>query len=99
MSRWGVDIGQQLQGPELTRYNIGSIWKPTEQDKVALKIVRMFDRGLDYLLTHCGTPEQVGRMLYLVKEKSDQADSVFSSCGASTTATNSHFREFQEVSP
>lgn len=73
MSRWGVDIGQQMQGPELTRYKIGSVWKPSEQDKVALKIVRMFDRGLDYLLDQYGTPEEVGRMLYEVKAKSDEA--------------------------
>lgn len=73
MSRWGVDIGEHLQGPELTRYKIGSVWKPSEQDKVALKIVRMFDRGLDYLLEQYGTPEDVGRMLYEVKAKSDEA--------------------------
>lgn len=73
MSRWGVDIGEQLQGPELTRYHIGSVWKPSEQDKVALKIVRMFDRGLDYLLEQYGTPEEVGRILYDVKAKATEA--------------------------
>lgn len=73
MSRWGVDIGEQLQVPELTRYQIGSVWKPSEQDKVALKIVRMFDRGLDYLLEQYGTPEEVGRALYGVKAKVEEA--------------------------
>lgn len=74
MSRWGADIGEQLEGPELTRYKIGSVWKPSEQDKVALKIVRMFDRGLDYLLEQYGTPEEVGRALYDVKVKNDEAN-------------------------
>lgn len=73
MSRWGVDVGQHLQGPELTRYQIGSVWKPSEQDKVALRIVRMFDRGLDYLLEQYGTPEEVGRILYEAKEKANEA--------------------------
>lgn len=79
MSRWGMDIAKQLQGPELTRYQIGSVWKPTEQDKVALKIVRMFDRGLDYLLEQYGTPEEVGRALYEVKAKNSEATSLIPS--------------------
>lgn len=73
MSRWGSEVGEHLQGPELTRYKIGSVWKPTEQDKVALRIVRMFDRGLDYLLEQYGTPEEVGRLLYEVKAKNTEA--------------------------
>lgn len=76
MSRWGADIAEMMQGPELTRYQIGSVWKPSEQDQVALKIVRMFDRGLDYLLEQYGTPEEVGRMLYEVKAKTDEASSL-----------------------
>ena len=73
MSRWGLEVGEHLQGPELTRYKIGSVWKPTEQGKVALRIVRMFDRGLDYLLEQYGTPEEVGRLLYEVKAKNTEA--------------------------
>lgn len=69
MSAWGAEVGRMMDGPELTRYCIGSIWKPSEQDKVALKIVRMFDKGLDYLLAQYGTPEEVGRALYEVKAK------------------------------
>lgn len=76
MSRWGSEIGQMMQGPDLTLYQIGSVWKPSEQDKVALKIVRMFDRGLDYLLEQYGTPEEVGRMLFEVKSKSDEAGDI-----------------------
>lgn len=73
MSRWGADIGRMMEGPELTRYQIGSVWKPSEQDKVALKIVRMFDKGLDYLLTQYGTPEEVGRALFEAKAKNEEA--------------------------
>jgi hypothetical protein len=73
MSRWGVAVGEMLGGQDLQRFNIGSVWKPSEQEKVAVKICRMFDRGLDSLLAEYGTPEAVGRAIYGVKEKTSEA--------------------------
>lgn len=73
MSRWGVDVGEMLGGQDLVRFNIGSVWKPSEQEKVAVKICRMFDRGLDALLLEYGSPEAVGRAIYGVKEKTSEA--------------------------
>lgn len=69
MSRWGVALGDALGVQDLTRYAIGSVWKPSEQEGMALKIVRMFDRGMDELLAQVGTPEEVGRLLYAVHAK------------------------------
>jgi len=76
MSRWGVEVGRRMQGPELIRYNIGAVWKPSEQESFMLKVVRMFDRGLDYALSECGSPEEVGRRLYQVKAKANEAEAL-----------------------
>lgn len=73
MSKWGVALGEALGVADLRRYAIGSVWKPSEQEGVALKIVRMFDRGMDELLSQVGTPEEVGRLLYAVHAKHQQA--------------------------
>ena len=69
MSRWGVAVGQALGAGEVRRMAIGSVWKPSEREEMALKIVRMFDRGMDQLLDQVGTPEEVGRLLYAVHQK------------------------------
>lgn len=76
MSKWGLELAAFLGAPDLERYNIGSVWKPTEIEKVAQKIVRMFDRGLDQLLAEHGTPEAVGRALFKAKEINQKAESL-----------------------
>ena len=69
MSRWGVAVAQALGATEVRRMAIGSVWRPSEREEMALKIVRMFDRGMDQLLDQVGTPEEVGRLLYAVHQK------------------------------
>lgn len=69
MSRWGVAVGQALGAGEVRRMAIGTVWKPSEREEMALKIVRMFDRGMDQMLAQVGTPEEVGRLLYAVHQK------------------------------
>lgn len=73
MSGWGMELGRLMGVEGLERLNIGSVWKPSEIEQTALKVVRMFDRGLDHLLAELGTPEAVGRLLFQVKEKADEA--------------------------
>lgn len=73
MSRWGVALGEQLGAADLERFSIGSVWRPSNREAVALKIVRMFDRGMDELLAQVGTPEEVGRLLYAVHAKHQEA--------------------------
>lgn len=73
MSRWGVALGHALGAVDVPRMAIGSVWRPSEREEMALKIVRMFDRGMDQLLDQVGTPEEVGRLLYAVHQKYQQA--------------------------
>lgn len=79
MSSWGLQVAQALGADSVGRFNIGSVWKPSEQEQVAMRIVRMFDRGLDNLLEQCGSPEAVGRLLFQVKAKGSEADSLLES--------------------
>lgn len=69
MSRWGKALGNALGAQGVPRVHIGSVWRPNEQEQVALKIVRMFDRGLEQLLDQSGSAEAVGRLLFEVQEK------------------------------
>lgn len=69
MSKWGKALGEALGMEDIERMAIGTVWKPSEREAVALKIVRMFDRGMEQLLDQVGTPEEVGRLLYAVHQK------------------------------
>lgn len=82
MSSWGLQVAQALGADSVERFNIGSVWKPSEQEQVAMRIVRMFDRGLDNLLEQCGSVEAVGRLLYQVKAKANEAGSLLESVKA-----------------
>ena len=72
MSRWGLEVAKRLGVAELKRMAIGSVC-PTECEEVAQKIVKMFDRGMDRLLEQYGSPEEVGRILYEIQQKSRTA--------------------------
>lgn len=76
MSRWGMDVASALGIEDIERIQIGSIWRPDEQEQMALKIVRMFDRGMDTLLEQAGSPEAVGRLLYETQIKARNAKSI-----------------------
>ena len=52
---------------------IGSVWRPTELEEMAQKIVKVFDRSMDRLLEKYGSPEEVGRILYEVQQKARMA--------------------------
>lgn len=73
MSRWGKALANALGDQGVPRVYIGSIWRPNEQEQVAMKIVRMFDRGLEQLLDQAGSAEAVGVLLFEVQEKVRQA--------------------------
>lgn len=86
MSAWGKRLGEALGMEDIERMPIGTVWKPTEREAVALKIVRMFDRGMEQLLDQVGTPEEVGRLLYAVHQKYQLAKDAKNGClqGADT---------------
>ena len=67
------EVAEYLGVQDIERFRIGTIWRPSEQEQIALKVVRMFDRGMDYLLEQCGSAEEVGRLLFQVKAKAKEA--------------------------
>lgn len=79
MSAWGLQVAQAIGADHVERFNIGSVWKPSEREQVAMRIVRMFDRGLDNLLEQCGSVEEVGRLLFQVKAKANEAGALLES--------------------
>lgn len=85
-SRWGMALGEALGMEDIERMVIGSVWKPSEREAVALKIVRMFDRGMEQLLDQVGTPEEVGRLLYAVHQKYQLAKEAKGQIAASAAA-------------
>jgi hypothetical protein len=76
MSRWGVKVAELLGVQELARIQIGSVWRPNEQEQLAQRIVNMFDRGLEELLKTEGSAEAVGRLLFNVQSKTKEAKAV-----------------------
>lgn len=76
MSRWGMAVGEYLGIHDLQRMRIGSVWRPNEHEQMALKIVRMFDRGLEQLLEQAGSAEAVGRLLFDVQAKAREAKAI-----------------------
>lgn len=81
MSRWGKALGNALGAQGVPRVYIGSVWRPNEQEQVAMKIVRMFDRGLEHLLDLAGSAEAVGVLLYQVQEKVREAKAAHTAPG------------------
>jgi hypothetical protein len=69
MSRWTSEVGQYMGMSDIKRMQIGSIWRPSEQEALALKICRMFGTALDALLVDQGSPEKVGQCLFEALEK------------------------------
>ena len=64
-SRWGKRLGELIGVEDIQRLQIGSIWRPTELDRLALKIVRMFDSGIERLIEEDGlTPEEFGKLIF-----------------------------------
>ena len=61
-SRWGNDVGEYMGFQDIPRVAIGSVWRPNENEQLALKIVRMFDRGIDELLREA-SDEEIGRLI------------------------------------
>lgn len=76
MSSWGESLGSRLGLEGIERLRIGSVWRPSDTEQMALKIVRMFDRGLDHLLEQSGSHEAVGRLLFAVQAKAREAKSL-----------------------
>lgn len=72
-SRWGLEIANYMGAADIKRVSIGSVWKPNEIEKVALKIVRMFDKGIEHLLDQEGSAEALGRLLVEVHRKAREA--------------------------
>lgn len=73
MSRWSDEVGKFMGVADIKRMQIGSVWRPSDQQAVALKIVRMFGTALQSLLQDEGTPEKVGQVLYQVLDQERQA--------------------------
>mgnify|MGYP003377319748 CR=1 FL=1 len=70
-SRWGVAVGEGL-GHQTDRVIIGSVWKPNEVEQLALKIVRMFDNGIERLLEFV-SPEEFGQIIVRAHAEHRQA--------------------------
>ncbi len=72
-SRWGKAVADYMGASDIKRVAIGSVWKPNDIEQVALKIVRMFDKGIEHLLEQQGSAEAVGRLLIEVQKKVREA--------------------------
>lgn len=73
-SRWGIAVADYMGISDLERVAIGSVWKPGEEEQLALKIVRQFDKGIERLLSE-STPEDFGRLIAEVHRKNREASS------------------------
>lgn len=62
MSRWGKRVGEYLGAADLNRMAIGSTWKASDNEQLAMKIVRMFERGIEKALAE-NSDQQLGQML------------------------------------
>lgn len=71
-SGWGHAVGQQLGKQGLERIAIGSVWKPKEVEQLALKIVRMFDNGIERILEYV-SPEELGQIIAKAHQENRQA--------------------------
>lgn len=71
-SRWTQAIGEYMGYQDLQRIAIGSVWNPSQQEKLCLKIVRMFDRGIDEMIK-AYPPEEIGRMLCKIHKQNREA--------------------------
>lgn len=72
MSRWGKELGERLGVEDVPRLAIGSVWKPNEQEQLAMKIVRMFDNGIERMIKDY-TPEEFGRLIFDTHRKNREA--------------------------
>lgn len=72
-SRWGLDVAAYMGAEDIKRVTIGSVWKPNDIEQVAMKIVRMFDKGIEYLMEQQGSAEAVGRLLIDMQKKNREA--------------------------
>lgn len=69
MSKWGKEVADYMGASDLARINIGSVWRPSSTDDLAMKVVRMFDTTLDELLQQCGTHQAVTDLLWKTKNR------------------------------
>lgn len=74
-SGWGAVVGEYMGISDLERVAIGSVWKPNETEQLALKIVRMFDNGIDKMLSD-HSPEEFGRLIAQVHKKNREASAL-----------------------
>lgn len=72
-SKWGLDVARYMGAEDIRRLRIGSVWKPGEQEQLCLKIVRMFDKGIERLIDQF-PPDEIGRMLCEVHRKNREAN-------------------------
>lgn len=73
MSAWSKLVGDALQVMDLKRFNVGTVWRPSELDRVALHVSTQFQSMLDELLVRHGSPEAAWAYLHGLRSKSDQA--------------------------
>lgn len=86
MSRWGKRVGELLGVADLKRMAIGSTWKASDNEQLAMKIVRMFERGVGKLLAD-NTAEQIGLMLRDAYETHQEVKKAKSGSGVSPKQT------------
>lgn len=73
MSAWSKQVGDALLMMDLKRFNVGTVWRPSDLDRTALHVATQFQAMLDELLVRHGTPEAAWLYLHGLKEKTDQA--------------------------
>lgn len=71
-SRWGKDVGEYMGYQEIARVAVGSVWNPNDIERLELKIVRMFDRGIEELMREY-PPEEIGRRLCEMHKRNREA--------------------------
>lgn len=72
-SRWGKDVALFMGHEDIKRLAIGSVWNPTEQERLCLKIVRMFGKGIERLMED-HAPEEIGRMICEMQRQNREAE-------------------------
>ena len=68
MSKWGKEVGESLGFLDLDRINIGSVWKPDDEQLLVTKIARLFNGGLGKAYEKM-TPVVFGELLYAEFQK------------------------------
>lgn len=73
MSAWSKAVGEALNVMDLKRFNVGTVWKPSDLERTALYIATQFAAALDGILVQQGSPERAWMYLQELSKRGEQA--------------------------